>query len=193
MPRETRTESDRTQASHACPRPRIDRPRWVSPNGPWQFAIDADARWSTPGEVAWDRTIRVPFSPETPASGIGDTSPYAAAWSRRALPSLPTDAGRRAIPRFGAGCVVLLVEEGRAREVASRAATRWAEETGERPRVRVAEVSPLERRGGVECTVNRVGDTRFDPLRLHTARYPVLWERVAPVQPDRGRAACASS
>ncbi len=58
--------------------------------------------------------------------------------------------------------------------------------------------TPLELWGGVECTVNRVGDTTFDQvertgharrigdldlfagLGLRAIRYPVLWERVAP-------------
>lgn len=61
---------------------------------------------------------------------------------------------------------------------------------------------PPELWGGVECTVNRVGDTfhdqlersghadrlddldRFAALGLRTLRYPVLWERVAPHDPD---------
>jgi dTDP-4-dehydrorhamnose reductase len=60
------------------------------------------------------------------------------------------------------------------------------------------EDSPLELWGGIECTVNRVGDQYFDQvartghddrlddldrfaaLGLRTLRYPVLWERVAP-------------
>ena len=62
--------------------------------------------------------------------------------------------------------------------------------------------SPLELWGGVECTVNRVGDRWFDQvalsghdardgdldrfaaLGLRTLRYPVLWERLAPEDPD---------
>ena len=58
--------------------------------------------------------------------------------------------------------------------------------------------SPLELWGGIECTINRVGDQYFDQialtghdrrlgdldqlaaLGLRTMRYPVLWERVAP-------------
>jgi dTDP-4-dehydrorhamnose reductase len=59
--------------------------------------------------------------------------------------------------------------------------------------------SPLELWGGIECTVNRVGDHYFDQiaqtahdarldedlerfaaLGLKTLRYPLLWERVAP-------------
>src|SRR5919112_10124 len=65
----------------------------------------------------------------------------------------------------------------------------------------------LELWGGIECTVNRVGDRyidqvvltghqqrlddldRFADLGLTTLRYPVLWERVVPTdpaQPDWG-------
>lgn len=58
--------------------------------------------------------------------------------------------------------------------------------------------SPLELWGGVECTVNRVGDHYFDQLEqnghahraedldlfasfgIRTLRYPILWERTAP-------------
>lgn len=58
--------------------------------------------------------------------------------------------------------------------------------------------SPLELWGGIECTVNRVGERYFDQvarsghdsrlddldrfaaLGLRTLRYPVVWERVAP-------------
>src|SRR3954453_2528138 len=59
-------------------------------------------------------------------------------------------------------------------------------------------LGPLELWGGVECTVNRLGDTyrdqlvltghdrrvedldRFAALGIRTLRYPVLWERTAP-------------
>lgn len=62
---------------------------------------------------------------------------------------------------------------------------------------------PLELWGGVECTVNRVGDEfrdqvvltghdlreddldRFAALGLRTLRFPVLWERTAPAGVDR--------
>jgi len=56
------------------PRPRLERSDWQSLNGPWDFALDADARWARPEQVAWDVTIQVPYAPETPASGIGDIS-----------------------------------------------------------------------------------------------------------------------
>jgi dTDP-4-dehydrorhamnose reductase len=62
---------------------------------------------------------------------------------------------------------------------------------------------PLELWGGIECTVNRVGDAYFDQLKwsghdarlddldrfaqlkLCTLRYPILWERVAPRHPEQ--------
>ena len=39
--------------SHGYPRPMLERPEWVNLNGPWDFAIDADARWSMPDQVDW--------------------------------------------------------------------------------------------------------------------------------------------
>ncbi|MCA1614209.1 MAG: family 1 glycosylhydrolase, partial [Acidobacteria bacterium] len=63
--------------------------------------------------------------------------------------------------------------------------------------------APLELWGGVECTVNRVGEEYFDQLErsghaaregdlelfaalgLSAMRYPVLWERTAPEGPER--------
>ncbi|WP_437281975.1 sugar nucleotide-binding protein [Sorangium sp. So ce375] len=63
--------------------------------------------------------------------------------------------------------------------------------------------APLEIWGGVECTVNRVGDVyhhqldrsgharrlddldRFAALGIHALRTPVLWERTAPDRPER--------
>jgi dTDP-4-dehydrorhamnose reductase len=64
-------------------------------------------------------------------------------------------------------------------------------------------LAPLEMWGGVECTVNRVGDVYFDQLvrnghsdrfddidafaglGIRAIRYPLLWERVAPDGPER--------
>ena len=60
----------------------------------------------------------------------------------------------------------------------------------------------LELWAGIECTVNRVGDTYFDQLEfgghctrcedldliaglgISTVRYPLLWERLAPGPPE---------
>jgi dTDP-4-dehydrorhamnose reductase len=66
-----------------------------------------------------------------------------------------------------------------------------------------ATLGTLELWGGIECTVNRVGDRFFDQLEcnghahrdadldllaglgVRTVRYPVLWERIAPAGIDR--------
>lgn len=83
------------------PRPLLRRP-WASLDGEWQFALDPDARWGQPVEVAWDRVIRVPFAPETRASGIGDTGFYKACWYRRRVEPPPLAAGERFHLHFGA-------------------------------------------------------------------------------------------
>jgi len=79
-------------AQRGYPRPELEREKWTSLDGPWDFAIDREARWSVPSQVAWDATITVPFSPETPASGIGDMGFYRACWYRRTIrvPALAT-------------------------------------------------------------------------------------------------------
>ena len=56
------------------PRPQLQRREWTSLDGTWDFAIDHHAELARPEDVTWDRQILVPFSPETTASGIGDTS-----------------------------------------------------------------------------------------------------------------------
>jgi hypothetical protein len=68
---------------HGYPRPQLRRNTWVSLNGEWEFAIDPSASWSVPAEVEWRTRIRVPFAPETLASGIGDTGFYRRCWYRR--------------------------------------------------------------------------------------------------------------
>ena len=84
------------------PRPMLRRKGWTCLNGWWDFAIDAEAKWSTPEQVRWDRRILVPFAPETPASGIADTSFYNAVWYRRTMPRPALEDGQRLILHFGA-------------------------------------------------------------------------------------------
>lgn len=88
--------------SHGYPRPRRERGQWTSLNGPWDFALDPEARWSVPGEVKWDATITVPFAPEAPASGIGDTGFYRACWYRRDCTAPALGRGERLVLHFGA-------------------------------------------------------------------------------------------
>ena len=89
-------------AAHAYPRPQLQRPDWWSLNGRWEFAIDAAGRWERPAEATFDREIVVPFAPETPASGIGDTGFYQAVWYRRTFDPPPLLEGERLVLHFGA-------------------------------------------------------------------------------------------
>lgn len=84
------------------PRPMLQRAQPISLSGNWEFAIDAAARWRSPEEVAFPLTIRVPFAPETSASGIGDTGFYKACWYRRQCRCPALQDGQRLILHFGA-------------------------------------------------------------------------------------------
>ena len=88
--------------SHAYPRPQLERDEWTSLNGDWEFAIDREARWTLPAQVDWDSHIEVPFSPETPASGVGDTGFYNAVWYRRTFDAPGLAEGRHLLLHFGA-------------------------------------------------------------------------------------------
>jgi len=89
--------------AHAYPRPQLEREGWTSLNGLWQFALDRAGRWRRPETVQWDgTTITVPFAPETPASGVGETGFFQAAWYRRAFAAPPLAPGERLLLHFGA-------------------------------------------------------------------------------------------
>ena len=84
------------------PRPQLRRAGWTSLDGEWEFAFDPETAWRSPAEVSWQRAIRVPFAPETPASGIGRTDFFRACWYRKTIDvSAPPDGGRLYL-RFGA-------------------------------------------------------------------------------------------
>lgn len=88
------------------PNPQFARPGWVDLNGEWGFAYDdadvgIDAGWPTCAD-AFTRTIRVPFPPESKASGIADANPHPVIWYRRELNVSPPQGGQRAILHFGA-------------------------------------------------------------------------------------------
>jgi beta-galactosidase/beta-glucuronidase len=88
------------------PRPQQARALWVDLCGAWQFAYDdsavgIDEHWYR-HEHEFDRTITVPFPPESSASGIGDTSFHPVVWYRRSF-SVPTSFdGKRLLLHFGA-------------------------------------------------------------------------------------------
>jgi beta-galactosidase/beta-glucuronidase len=90
------------EGAHGYPRPQLRRDSWVSLNGPWDFALDPEARWGLPGEVAWAGTIEVPYAPETARSGVGDTGLYRACWYRRRLDVPPLSPDERLVLHFGA-------------------------------------------------------------------------------------------
>ena len=87
---------------HGYPRPLLVRENWTSLNGPWDFALDREARWNKPADVNWSGVIQVPYAPETAASGVADTSYFIACWYRRWLPAQGIDPDERVILHFGA-------------------------------------------------------------------------------------------
>jgi beta-galactosidase/beta-glucuronidase len=89
-------------AGHGHPRPLLHRQSWTSLNGPWDFALDPEAAWRNPRGVQWGATIAVPFSPETKASGIGDTGFYRRCWYRRTFEAPELRDGERLLLHFGA-------------------------------------------------------------------------------------------
>lgn len=93
------------------PRPQLLRAHWVDLSGPWRFTFDDDDRglaerwWDSWPAV--DTAIVVPFPPESPASGIGDTGFHRVAWYRRTvtaedLATTGRRSGDRLRLRFGA-------------------------------------------------------------------------------------------
>nr|WP_202489993.1 glycoside hydrolase family 2 TIM barrel-domain containing protein [Streptomyces sp. SID8381] len=86
------------------------RERWHSLDGVWDFAYDdtgageREAWYAEGAAEAFDRRITVPFPPEAPASGIGETAPHPVVWYRRSVPHdlLAAGDGHRALVHFGA-------------------------------------------------------------------------------------------
>jgi len=95
------SSDDLDVSSRGYPRPQLRRHTWYSLNGDWDFALDPPGRWARPDEVEWHTRIRVPFAPESRASGIGDTGFYRACWYRRRV-EIDPPADARLILRFGA-------------------------------------------------------------------------------------------
>ncbi|GMA31876.1 hypothetical protein GCM10025875_18680 [Litorihabitans aurantiacus] len=76
------------------PRPQVVRPRWLNLNGEWGFEIDRGDSGFERGLVGRDleRTITVPFAPESEASGVEDTDFLEAVWYRRTV-TVPAEWG----------------------------------------------------------------------------------------------------
>ena len=88
--------------THGYPRPQLERAEWFSLDGEWEFSLDPDAAWKLPGDPDWNARILVPFSPETPASGIGNTGFFRACWYRRQFDAPSLNPGDRLLLHFGA-------------------------------------------------------------------------------------------
>src|SRR5579875_2969074 len=79
-------------------RPQLVRRGWTSLDGTWDFAHDdrdegRAAGWAR--DFPAGRTIVVPFPPESPASGVGDTAYHPVVWYRRVLTAADLDAAGR--------------------------------------------------------------------------------------------------
>ena len=88
------------------PRPQLTRPRWIELSGAWGFAYDdagcgLDESWQQRTDV-FTRTIQVPFPPESPLSGLGDTSFHPVVWYRRTFQVADEDARQRLYLHCGA-------------------------------------------------------------------------------------------
>jgi len=84
------------------PRPQLRRGEWYSLDGLWDFAIDFGGQLDQPQLVAWTQRIRVPYSPETPASLVNDTGLFRACWYRRRFEVPALRDGLRLVLHFGA-------------------------------------------------------------------------------------------
>jgi hypothetical protein len=89
----------------AYPRPQLRRGAWYDLSGQWSFTFDdgdhgRSGRWSD--GRAFDRTITVPFPPESEASGVHDPSYHPRLWYQRAFQRPQLAVGERLILHFGA-------------------------------------------------------------------------------------------
>lgn len=89
----------------ASSHPLLRRSEWRDLGGTWAFAFDPQGRWRVPGDVRYDRSIEVPYPPESQASGLHDTGPHPVVWYERTVHLSPEErplAGRRLLLHFGA-------------------------------------------------------------------------------------------
>ncbi len=103
-----RAPSPTAEPDPAYPRPQVTRARWTDLTGTWQFGYDdadrgVDGRWCE-GDGGFDRDIAVPYPPESPASGVGDTGFHAIVWYRRSFDRREAGdrPGERVLLHFGA-------------------------------------------------------------------------------------------
>ena len=76
-----------TQPRPEYPRPAFRREAWRNLNGAWDFTMDthADVDATPPDDASYDRSIVVPFPPESVLSGIEDVGFHTSLWYRRSI------------------------------------------------------------------------------------------------------------
>ncbi|MDQ4085379.1 MAG: glycoside hydrolase family 2 [Actinomycetota bacterium] len=88
------------------PRPQLVRREWTDLCGPWGFAHDDDDVGLDQGwqeqQKPFDRTITVPYPPESRLSGIRDRDRHSVVWYRRELKTSRPAHGDRLLLHFGA-------------------------------------------------------------------------------------------
>ncbi|GIP37864.1 beta-glucuronidase [Paenibacillus sp. J31TS4] len=87
------------------PRPQFVRDNWVDLNGEWSFGFDDANAGESEGwqrTFGGDRTIIVPFTYETKASGIGEEDHHPYVWYNRSLDIAAEAAGKRILLHFQA-------------------------------------------------------------------------------------------
>ena len=94
----------------AHPKPQFMRQPWINLNGAWTyktenrptFHLGSDAHREESKAIGFDKSIIVPFAPESPLSGIGDREFITAMWYHRSI-EIPGDwAGSSILLHFGA-------------------------------------------------------------------------------------------
>lgn len=88
------------------PRPDFIRTNYQSLNGEWEFDFDDNGDLSRSftcgGELKLQRTIRVPFPYQSPASGIYDVTDHETMWYRRSFTVSTENLSKAALLKFGA-------------------------------------------------------------------------------------------
>lgn len=89
------------------PNPQFERESWRNLNGEWDFTIDMaktgkERGLEKPNAKDYDRTINLPFCPESSLSGIGNTDFMFAVWYRRTVSISEGEAKGRVILHIGA-------------------------------------------------------------------------------------------
>jgi hypothetical protein len=105
---------------NAYPRPELVRENWINLCGEWEFEFDF-GKSGKPRGVAkkehLEKTIQVPFCPESELSGIGYKDFIPGCWYRKTVNVAHGD-NERVILNFEAACHKTEVFEGQNRDVA---------------------------------------------------------------------------